>query len=245
MATLSHSPERSLKFLLGGLLSGSLLLLASCATSPGPVNMNGQDQLNQNVSPSPSAQNLMAICLDEQSSSGESGSAILTEVSGGVRVDVYLNNAPAGVSQPAHIHIGSCPSPAGIRYNLSNVVNGISSTTLPVSLADLQAQLPLALNVHRSTNDLQTYVSCGDLITLKSATGTGSVMMDDSTVTAEIVGVTKDNGRIMLIDTDNNLRVMVRETTLGNGIKITMDGKVTYQDGSSRTIQEKVKLMLK
>ena len=74
-----------------------------------------------------------------------------------------MKGTPKGVAQPAHIHEGSCakldPKP---KYGLSNVTDGKSSTTVPVSL-DTLTKGGLAINVHKSAEDLKTYVACGDI----------------------------------------------------------------------------------
>lgn len=38
-----------------------------------------------------------------------------------------------------------------------------SQTELEVSLLDLEEQMPLAINVHKSVEEASVYVSCGDL----------------------------------------------------------------------------------
>jgi Cu/Zn superoxide dismutase len=95
--------------------------------------------------------------------SGETGSATLTQESGGVQVVVTLKNAPAD-AQPTHIHIGTCGNiKAAPEYALESVVKGTSTTLVKgVSLADL-LKGHYAINVHKSTSDLGTYVSCGDI----------------------------------------------------------------------------------
>lgn len=103
------------------------------------------------------------IVLGTLSNSGVTGSVMLTDVGQGkTQVDVRVE--PAGnVDMPAHIHPGSCvdlvPQP---RYPLSNVVNGASRTVVPASLSDLMAG-DLAINLHRSNDDLATYTACADL----------------------------------------------------------------------------------
>jgi Cu/Zn superoxide dismutase len=102
----------------------------------------------------------VTVMLKAQNGSGETGQATLTpEGTGKTRVDLTLEGAPA-TAQPAHFHEGSCakldPKP---KYPLQNVVNGKSTTTLPVSVSQLEG---LAINVHKSAEDLKTYVACGD-----------------------------------------------------------------------------------
>lgn len=101
--------------------------------------------------------------VSAQNGSGEVGTVTLTPVGDKTRVDVALANTPADVPQPAHIHPGSCakldPKP---KYPLANVVDGYSTSTVDVPIAQLLAG-GLAVNVHKSTTDIPTYVACGDL----------------------------------------------------------------------------------
>lgn len=103
------------------------------------------------------------IALATQNKSGESGTATLTEINGKTTVTIKMAGFPTGVSQPAHIHLGSCPTPGAIKYPLEDPLNGESVTTLNVTLADLKAQEPLAINVHKSGTQSKIYVACGDL----------------------------------------------------------------------------------
>jgi hypothetical protein len=106
----------------------------------------------------------MTVKMGAQNKSGETGTAKLTaEGADKTRVEISLKGGPKGVDQPAHIHEGSCakldPKP---KQGLENVVNGKSTTVVPMSLADL-SKGGLAINVHKSKEDIQTYVSCGDI----------------------------------------------------------------------------------
>ncbi|MEO7201812.1 MAG: hypothetical protein ABI431_03780 [Candidatus Tumulicola sp.] len=102
------------------------------------------------------------VKLAAQNGSGENGTATITEVTGGINVVIALKGAPA-TAQPAHIHTGSCPKPGGVKYPLTNVVDGASKTMVKgVTLAELMAS-PMSINVHESAADLQKYVSCGDI----------------------------------------------------------------------------------
>ncbi len=105
----------------------------------------------------------VTVTLAERNDSGESGIATLKEVNGKVVVSLNLTGAPAGVAQPAHIHVGACPEVGAVKYPLTSPTNGVSETTLDVNLAQLRAELPLAINVHKSQAEVKTYVSCGDL----------------------------------------------------------------------------------
>jgi len=116
------------------------------------------------ATPVPTAIQSASITLGEQNDSGESGTMALTALSGNrTQVVLTLTGAPT-TAQPAHIHTGSCANLGGIKYNLTNVVNGTSTTTINVALNTLlTTQLPLAVNVHKSASEINTYVACGDL----------------------------------------------------------------------------------
>lgn len=105
----------------------------------------------------------VTVTLAAQNGSGETGTATLTQESGDVKVVVALKGAPAG-PQPMHIHLGTCanlnPAPA---YPLESLSNGASTSTVKgVTIDELLAK-PYAINVHKSTSDLGTYVACGDI----------------------------------------------------------------------------------
>lgn len=102
------------------------------------------------------------VVLNEQNNSAEYGNVVLSEKNGMAVVKVTLQNAK-GKNQPAHIHAGSCIALGAVDYPLNNVVNGVSETTLKVSLTQLKEKLPLAINVHKSNAEANKYVACGNL----------------------------------------------------------------------------------
>ncbi|OGM24175.1 hypothetical protein A2627_04765 [Candidatus Woesebacteria bacterium RIFCSPHIGHO2_01_FULL_39_28] len=101
--------------------------------------------------------------LSAENKSGESGTATLKEVNGKVVVSLSLTGFPKNVAQPTHIHVGSCPGVGAVKYPLTSVTNGVSETTLNVTMAQLTRELPLAVNVHKSSTQSGVYVSCGQL----------------------------------------------------------------------------------
>ena len=105
----------------------------------------------------------MTVALSAENYSKQAGVATITELGDKVVVNLDLENAPKSVSQPAHIHKGTCPGVGQVVYSLTSAVNGVSETTLDVSYDTLIAGLPLALNVHKSTTQSNIYVSCGEL----------------------------------------------------------------------------------
>ncbi|HYI21266.1 MAG TPA: hypothetical protein VEX62_01390 [Candidatus Limnocylindrales bacterium] len=126
----------------------ALLTLLSASVTLGGCSASGQTR---------------AVELETLSSSGVTGTVNLVDVGGDMtRVDISVQ--PGGNNDmPAHIHPGSCtqlvPQP---EYPLQNVVNGISTTVVPAPLSELIAG-DLAVNLHRSNEDLATYTACADL----------------------------------------------------------------------------------
>jgi len=108
----------------------------------------------------------VTVTLDTQNKSGESGTATITDDNGKAKVVITVTGEAASASQPAHIHIGSCPTPGDVKYPLTNVTKGKSESTLTLSINELMAQLPLAVNIHKSAGDLTTYVACGNIMAL-------------------------------------------------------------------------------
>lgn len=103
----------------------------------------------------------VTVKMNALNKSGESGTATLTQVGNGVKVDVTIKGAPA-TDQPTHIHPGTCaklnPAPEAPLTPLSN---GRSVTVLAGKKLSQFTGGKFAINVHKSANDLKTYVSCG------------------------------------------------------------------------------------
>ena len=106
----------------------------------------------------------VSVRMAAQNKSKETGTARLTAMGADkTKVEISLKGAPKGTPQPAHIHEGTCakldPKP---KWGLENVVDGKSTTEVPVGLAEIQKGT-YAVNVHKSADDLKTYVSCGNI----------------------------------------------------------------------------------
>lgn len=160
---------------------GLALALSACGGGGGNNNQNagnnagqgggnkGSQQVQQ-VNPAHVLHNEMSghklnINMGQQNNSGEAGSASVADAkSGGVDVTIQIKSEPKGASQPAHIHKGTCTKldPAPWKP-LTSVISGKSFTHIPgVTVAEIKKG-KYAINVHKSANDLKTYVSCGDL----------------------------------------------------------------------------------
>ncbi len=145
---------------------------------------------------SPVATGPLTIKLDELNKSGESGTAVLTDLGGGqTKVDVTITGEPAGGSHPMHIHTGQCgPTLGGVVYPLTNVVNGTSTTTVAVALATIMDGNH-AINGHKGAGaDISTYVFCGNIPTsgapAAQATGTATTSASDTPTTAATTAAT-------------------------------------------------------
>jgi hypothetical protein len=105
----------------------------------------------------------LTIQLRTLNASGVTGSVSFTEVRGGrTRVAIVVEPG-AHDDMPAHIHPGTCddlvPQP---KYPLENVRNGRSTTEIPATVGDLLAS-QVAVNLHASVSDLQTYTACAEI----------------------------------------------------------------------------------
>jgi hypothetical protein len=102
------------------------------------------------------------ISLRTLNDSGVTGTVSFSDLGGRTGVDVTVN--PGGnPDMPAHIHPGTCdnltPQP---KFPLENVRNGASTTVVPASITELFAG-DLAVNIHKSNDDLKTYTACVDI----------------------------------------------------------------------------------
>ena len=126
----------------------------------------------QDKSKKSSGPKAVTVKLVPQNRSGESGSAKLTPMGEDkTQVEISLKGGPKGTPQPAHIHEGSCaklnPQP---KYPLQNVVDGKSTSEVPVGIAQL-TKGGLSINVHNSADELKQYVACGPIGAKKQRAG--------------------------------------------------------------------------
>lgn len=102
------------------------------------------------------------ITFQTLNDSGVTGTVSFSDLGGRTGVDV--NVSPGGnLDMPAHIHPGACgnltPQP---KFPLENVRDGVSKTVVPASIDELFAG-DLAVNIHKSNDDLRTYTACVDI----------------------------------------------------------------------------------
>lgn len=129
------------------------------------------DNTNQNTNTSTSAATSaepniepkeITIMMSDQNGSGQMGTAKITEIDGRAKLTLQLVGGPNNISQPAHVHDGTCQVLGTIKYPLTTMRNGGSETILPIPFADLMDQLPLAVDVHKSLSE-DADMSCGDI----------------------------------------------------------------------------------
>lgn len=102
--------------------------------------------------------------LNSQNNSGQAGTATVINLpEDKSQVIITLFGVTAGVSQPAHIHEGTCENLGAIKYPLNNLLNGNSSTVLDIDVGRLGREMPLAVNIHKSERENKTSTSCGNL----------------------------------------------------------------------------------
>lgn len=135
------------------------LALAGVVAAPALAAPNTMNHMNNAMSP-----HAMTINMGAQNNSKQDGQAFLNDTPAGLKIKIQLKNEPAGASEPSHIHQGTCAklNPAPWKP-LSNVVGGVSVTTIKgLTIADIK-KAHYAINVHQSAANLKHYVSCGDL----------------------------------------------------------------------------------
>jgi len=107
---------------------------------------------------------VVTVKLEAQNNSGQNGVATLLPEGDKTKVVIEIPNMPAGVAQPAQIHLGRCDNmDKAPKWNLEAVKGGRSVTMVPVPL-DTILKDRTAINVHKSATEAQIYVSCGNIV---------------------------------------------------------------------------------
>lgn len=146
--------------IIGGLVYGAIYyfwLMPKSGTYTAPTSMEATPSEAVKASE-------MVVTLTGENDSGQFGTATLAEADGKVTVTVALGGTPkGGPAQPAHIHVGECPGVGAVKYPLTSLNDGASTTVLDVTLDQLKGELPLAINVHKSATEASVYTACGPL----------------------------------------------------------------------------------
>ena len=111
---------------------------------------------------SAAAEPAKTVTLQTLNGSGVTGTVTFGALREKTAVEIAVD--PGGnPDMPAHIHPGTCddltPQP---KFPLENVRNGVSKTIVPAPIAELFAG-GLAVNIHKSNDDLKTYTACVDI----------------------------------------------------------------------------------
>lgn len=120
-------------------------------------------RFGQKSSPVPSlapSKSGFSIIIEEQNSSGQNGIVTFEPLDNQTVVKIKSIGYPEEISQPAHIHTGTCGNPGEIKYPLVSLGNGESETTIPIDIENFRKS-SLILNVHKSNEEINIYVSCG------------------------------------------------------------------------------------
>jgi hypothetical protein len=112
----------------------------------------------------------LTITIKVQNNSGQSGTAVLTDMGNGTTKVVVDTTSPTAAAQPIHIHEGTCSNlTPQVKYALTTTANGKSESTVPVALSTLLAS-PHAVNIHKSPQEAAVYVACGEIVGMPVAT---------------------------------------------------------------------------
>ncbi len=106
----------------------------------------------------------LQVKLYAQNRPGETGTATFQQVPEGVKIVVTMGGGQNG-TQPVRIHTGTCAKRNPVpTYTLTNIVDGISTTTIPgVKLGDL-LKGNYVIDIHDSSADETKYVACAAIV---------------------------------------------------------------------------------
>lgn len=131
----------------------------------------------------------VTVPLSAQPGGNQPGQAIIASFEGVTGVELDVTAGPAGVQQPAHFHTGTCAAPGPIVEPLASVLDGASFTILSAPMSDL-VDKGLIINVHKSTTEVTSYVSCGVVLSAAAAPTPGA----GATATAPAATPTRPTG---------------------------------------------------
>ncbi len=140
-----------------------IVLLVLAAVAAAIFLIIDRDVVEEDPLTVPDISEVVTIDLVEESESGQSGVAIIEDIDGMAFVRIEIVPGDEGILQPAHIHFDNCENIGGVKYPLNSVVDGMSETQLDVSVDQILSERPLSINVHRSIEEAQIYVACGDI----------------------------------------------------------------------------------
>ena len=107
----------------------------------------------------------LQVKLYAQNRPGETGTATFEQVPNGVKVVVRMAGQGNG-REPIHIHEGTCKRLNLVpKYHLTDLLRGISTTTIPGITIDDLLKGGYAIDVHFSSADMTKYVACAEIAT--------------------------------------------------------------------------------
>ena len=101
--------------------------------------------------------------LAQVGGSGEVGCATPRGGNGVIFLGIKVKGEPAGAKQPSHIHRGKCGSNGPVVIPLKDVVNGMSSTTIPMAKWKTVNHGGFYINIHESADNIPHVVSCANI----------------------------------------------------------------------------------
>jgi len=134
------------------------ILLAGKSSIPG---IDNKSELSQKTTVGSES---YTIELVEINKSKQGGIASITEIKGKTSVLIELDAVLSVRQQPANIYNGACPDPGdSVAYILNDIEDGSSETILDGDLDQIRSKLPLSIVVHKSEEEANINVSCGNL----------------------------------------------------------------------------------
>ena len=158
----------------------------------------------------------VTISLTEQNDSGQAGTATLIAAGDTTWVVVNVDAGPGGVSQPIHIHSGSCATLGGVEIPLTSLENGRSVTVIDSPISSILTG-DRAVNLHKSGPEASLYTSCGDIPVITVSTSAG-VSSDAVTLILNELNNSGQSGSVTLTPKGTKTTVAVSITPGAVGI---------------------------
>ncbi|MCI0852240.1 MAG: hypothetical protein J4O01_09330 [Chloroflexi bacterium] len=158
----------------------------------------------------------VTISLTEQNDSGQAGTATLIAAGDTTWVVVNVDAGPGGVSQPIHIHSGSCATLGGVEIPLTSLENGRSVTVIDSPISSILTG-DRAVNLHKSGPEASLYTSCGD-IPVTTVSASAGVSSDAVTLILNELNNSGQSGSVTLTPKGTKTTVAVSITPGAVGI---------------------------
>lgn len=120
-----------------------------------------------------SAQSPLNLTFGPGRNATQPGTVTITDMGASFKVTLNMQNGIPAPGQPAHIHADTCPGAGGVVVPLTNVINGMSETTVNQRWADV-AMRGKSINVHKSTTEAAIYTACVNLPVAAAAPAAGA-----------------------------------------------------------------------